>query len=115
MYEQIGNFSLIDKAEFGEVRQYYVPKSEEDDAFEKLLDLSEHLSSQTSMEDVLSAKRILRTHLRSMQNRIVQIRLKKNDYAPISASEKEYFGLQKLALEDYSYSKGVNLSFESIL
>lgn len=115
MYEQIGKFSLIDKYEFGDVRQYYVPKSEEDDAFERLMDLSEHLSSQTSMEEVMSAKRNLRTHLRSMQNRVVQIRLKKNDYAPIPVSEKEYFGLQKLALEDYSYSKGVNLSCESIL
>lgn len=114
MYEQIGKFSLIDKDEFGDIRQYYVPKSEEDDAFEKLLELSESLSTKFSMEDILSAKRNLRDHLRSMQNRIVQIRLKKNDYAPIPVSEKEYFGLHKLALKDYSYNKGVDVSGEFI-
>ena len=115
MFEEIGQFSLIDKNEFGDVRQYYVPSSEDDKSFEVLLELSEKVKNTSLMDERLQAKRDLKSHFRSMQNSIVQIRIKRNDIAPIPADNRDYFGLQKLSIEDYSFEKGVNLSSSAIL
>ena len=43
-----------------------------------------------------------------MANRIVQVRLKKGQNAPLSESEK-YFDLQKISPFSYSMEKGVDL------
>lgn len=114
MFEEIGNFSLIDKDDFGDIRQYYVPNSEDDNLFEELLRLSENINDSSSMDERLQAKRKLHNHLREMQNRIVQIRIKRNDVAPSLSCDKDYFGLYKLAIDEYSFEKGVNLSSSSI-
>lgn len=117
MFKKIGSFSLIDENVYGEEISYYVPENEKDDSFEVLLEQNDTLNElwhqNSNMEIIKNQKRRIETQLRRMQNRIVQIRLKRNDYKPIIVDTRPYYNLHKLSSVDYSTDFGVNLSGSS--
>jgi hypothetical protein len=112
-FETLGQFKLIDEKEFGEEHQFYVPRDENDDAFDKLIELQKLIQVKTTKKrDFVESKEIqirLETHLRAMSERVVKVRLKKNESAPLS--DKEIFGLKKLTQNEGGYSSifGINL------
>jgi CRISPR-associated endonuclease/helicase Cas3 len=118
MYEKIGNFQLIDKQYFGEELQYYVPKNNRDTTFETLLSLQEGLmdvlKNRLDISIVRQQKNRLKSQLKKMSNRMVQIRLKKDETRP--GYETKYLDIHKIDLACYSFENGINLQGgESIL
>jgi CRISPR-associated endonuclease/helicase Cas3 len=113
MYDKIGKFQLIDKEEFGEELQFYVPRNQFDTKFELLLDKQKELISllkiNSSMPDIKLKKREIDNLLKTMSNNIIQIHLKKNQTMPILGNEKTYFNLYKLDSKCYSFSNGIDL------
>jgi CRISPR-associated endonuclease/helicase Cas3 len=112
-FETLGQFKLIDEKEFGEEHQFYIPKDENDDAFEKLIEIKNDIETQSKKrKEFGKVKEIqirLEAHLRSMSERIVRVRLKRNESAPLS--DKEIFGIKKLTQNQDGYSSifGINL------
>ncbi len=112
-FETLGKFKLIDEQEFGEEHQFYIPKDENDDAFEKLIEIKNGIEMQSKKrKDFVKVKEIqvrLEAHLRLMSERIVSVRLKRNESAPLS--DKEVFGIKKLTQNQGGYSSvfGINL------
>jgi hypothetical protein len=112
-FETLGQFKLIDEKQFGEEHQFYIPKDENDDAFEKLIEIKNDIETQSKKrKEFGKVKEIqirLEAHLRSMSERIVRVRLKRNESAPLS--DKEIFGIKKLTQNQDGYSSifGINL------
>jgi CRISPR-associated endonuclease/helicase Cas3 len=114
MFEKIGNFKLIEEDYFGTEMRFYVAENDEDTKFEELLEKQKQLIEllkqrpKVNFTIVKAKKKEIENHLKKMANRIVQVRLKKNQNAPLSESEK-YFDLQKISPFSYSMEKGVDL------
>ncbi len=121
MFEKIGKFQLIDKQLYGEDIQYYVPKSINDDNFEKLLKLQfELIDLYKNNADTICIrikKKSIEMLLRRMSSQIVQIRFFNRDQLrPLQGCEKSYFNLFKIDRSSYSFDMGVDLKgIESIL
>lgn len=118
-FETIGKFSLIDKQEFGEVKRFYVAEHEDDFKFEILLDLQDELIDllkHDAEDNIISVKKKqIHSHLKSMANQIVEVRMKKDQSVPIMSNSRDYFGLIKIDPEFYSYDTGVNLNQVSFI
>lgn len=114
MFEKIGNFKLIEEEYFGTEMRYYVAENDEDCKFEELLEkqkqLMELLKKRPNVDFTIvkAKKKEIENHLKKMANRIVQVRLKKGQNAPLSVSEP-YFDLYKISPFSYSFEKGVNM------
>ena len=113
MYEKIGKFSLINKNIFGEEYLYYVPRNDMDKNFELLLEYQKNLTESLSHDDKISIiqcnKRKLSNQLKKMSNRIVQIRFKQNQTKPITSSDEDYNGLNKISAECYNFRTGIQI------
>ena len=113
-YDKIGKFQLIDKLLFGEEVQYYVPKNNADKKFEVLLYYHDELCTLLRIEKVdkniirLKKKRI-KSHLKTMSNQIVQIRLSQKHIKPFLGNQKCYFEICKLHPSSYTFEKGIDL------
>ncbi len=110
-FETLGQFRLIDEKEFGEEYRYYVPKDEDDDAFEKLREFQEQVRGRKPFAEAKKIKVGLETHLSSMSERVVVIRLheSKKGFAP--QATEEVLGIKKLVQkDDYSFEKGISLA-----
>ncbi|MBQ3946268.1 MAG: CRISPR-associated helicase/endonuclease Cas3, partial [Alphaproteobacteria bacterium] len=113
-FEKIGNFKLIEEEYFGTEMRYYVAENDEDCKFEELLEkqkqLMELLKKRPNVDFTIvkAKKKEIENHLKKMANRIVQVRLKKGQNAPLSVSEP-YFDLYKISPFSYSFEKGVNM------
>lgn len=116
-FEKIGQFSLIDKIEYGEIRRFYV--SEDDDRFEILLDLQDELKnllkSDCSENIIKVKKKEIENHLKKMSNQIVEVRIRKDQTVPIMADNRDYFGLMKIDSEFYTSELGVNLDNQTFI
>lgn len=113
MYRDIGKFRLIDEQEFGEIKKYYVPQSNEDNNFEKLLILEKELQvilakEKKNYDEIVPKKFAIKQLLNIMSGNIVQVRLKRTDYKPLE-SPNDYFGLFEIDTQFYSKTKGVIL------
>ena len=119
MYEKIGAFSLIDKQSFGEEVRYYVPTQEDDNSFEGLLNKQDNLVAayqrNADLNEISLLKKEIEAHLRGMQNQIVQIRLRPKDSRPSTACDRDYLGLFKISLQDYTFESGVNLTCSCLM
>lgn len=118
-YEKIGKFQLIDEQEYGIVRQYFVPKND-DERFENLLALNIEIQQLYKSQDkdwtqirLLSLK--LNSLLKEMSNRIVSVRLKKNDTPPLCQNNIDFNGIFKISLDSYSFEKGVDVAGEDFI
>lgn len=118
MFEKIGRFKLINEDYYGEQKRFYVPANNNDDNFEILLnkqsELVELLKNNSSISVIKAKKKDIEIHLKKMSNRIVQVRLKKDQNGPLVVSEP-YFDLYKISEEDYTFEKGINLNGDFIL
>jgi CRISPR-associated endonuclease/helicase Cas3 len=112
-YGDIGRFRLIPECRYGAQVQFYVPESDEDKRFEKLVEYQAAIQ-QSEEEDVpiktrLANKRKLHLHLREMMPRVVQMNLGEKD--PPLSELAEYEGmvshLYKLKLKYYSKEYGI--------
>lgn len=113
-FSEIGKFKLIDEREFGEEYRYYVPKSDNDSAFEQLEKLHTELK-EINFSDFEKRKFKyiqIENHLKNMAGNVVQVRLKQMDNKPIASSEN-CCGLLKLSKECYSSVIGIQLSTEN--
>lgn len=114
MFEKIGNFKLIEEEYFGTEMRFYVAENDEDSKFEELLEKQKQLIEllkqrpKVKFTIIKAKKKEIENHLKKMANRIVQVRLKKGQNAPLAESEK-YFDLQKVSSFSYSMEKGVDL------
>ena len=111
-FETLGQFKLIDEKLFGEEHQFYIPKDENDEQFEKLIEIKESLkeSKKKGYSELKENQIRLQMHLRSMSERIVRVRLKKSEIAPLA--NEEVLGIKKLTQNDGGYSSifGINLN-----
>lgn len=119
-YEKIGKFQLIDEQEYGIVKQYFVVKNNNDLRFEYLLDLSIEIEQLTKSKNkdwtqirLTSLK--INSLLKDMSNRIVSVRLKKNDIPPLCQNNKDFNGLFKISPDSYSFEKGVDIEGEDFI
>ena len=114
MFEKIGNFKLIEEEYFGTEMRYYVAENDEDYKFEELLEKQKQLiellkqKPKINFTIIKAKKREIENHLKEMANRIVQVRLKKGQNAPLSLSES-YFDLYKISPFSYSFDKGIDM------
>lgn len=113
-FSEIGKFKLIDEREFGEEYRYYVPKSDNDSAFEQLEKLHAELK-EINFSDFEKRKFKyiqIENHLKSMAGNIVHVRLRQMDIKPIACSEN-CCGLLKLLKGCYNSTIGIQLSTEN--
>lgn len=114
MFDKIGHFKLIEEDYFGTEMRFYVADNDKDTKFEELLEkqkqLIELLKQRQKIDFAIikAKKKEIENHLKKMANRIVQVRLKKGQNAPLSVSEP-YFDLYKISPFSYSFEKGVDL------
>lgn len=120
MFEKIGKFQLIDKLDFGEEFQFYVPKRANDENFEILLNKQEELlglyKAKSDFSVIKRKKKEIEIHLKRMSNQIVQIRLRSSfqrEY--LRGSDDNYFSLCKINFNNYSFEKGVDLKQDECL
>ena len=118
MFNKIGQFRLIDKNSYGEEVRFYV-SSNNDDNYEYLIKLHNELQAiykDNSDYGAIRAKRKeIEIHLNKMANRIVQVRMKKNDKMPLLACESAYYNLYKIDTQCYSYETGIDIKGEEFI
>lgn len=118
MFEKIGRFRLIDDEFYGEQKRYYIAENEYDNSFEVLLnkqsELIDLLRNNSNISIIKAKKKEIELHLKRMSNRIVQVRLKKDQNGPLPVSES-YFDLCKISENDYTFEEGVKLNGAFIL
>lgn len=119
MFEKIGKFSLIDNSIFGEECLYYVPLNKKDRMFEELLSLKQKLS--TAVDDgqdlvvIKAIKRLFNNHLKRMSNRIVQVRIQKNQEKPLLSSDLCVCDIYKIDSACYDFYRGIHLEGKEFL
>lgn len=120
MFDKIGKFKLIEEEFYGTEKRFYVAENDDDTLFEELLEkqkqLIDSLRQRPKVDFVIikAKKKEIENCLKKMANRIVQVRLKKDQSGPIPISEP-YYDLYKISPNDYTFDKGVNLDVDCIL
>lgn len=113
MYDKIGKFQLIDKQDFGEEYQYFVPRRNTDKRFEILLnkhnELIDLLKHKENISMIRRKKKEIEIQIKRMANDIVQIHLKKDQQQPLPSNEKSYYGLIEIDRSFYSFQEGIDL------
>ena len=116
LYEKIGQFRLIDEDFYGEERRYYVREHESDHSFDCLLskhdELIEMLRNDADFIHVKAKKKEIEILLKEMSNRIVVVRLKKNQTGPLAVNES-YYDLCEIGCDSYSFERGIRLDEEN--
>ena len=119
MFEKIGKFSLIDNSVFGEERLYYIPLNKKDRMFEDLLSIKQKLS--TAVDDgqdltvIKAIKRLFSNHLKRMSNRIVQVRIQKNQERPLLSSDLCVCDIYKIDPACYDFYRGIHIEGKEFL
>ena len=115
-FADIGGFKLIDEREFGAELRYYIPRDENDDAIETLVNLYRSRPRTRDFKANKNHRLKIDNQLRSMTDRIVTFRLPSGRTAPATESlgkdfpDNEVFGIRQLAnKEDYTFEFGVEL------
>lgn len=112
-FENAGRFQLINNNTFGTQYQFYVPKNDEDNEFEKLSELIASISKESYVEAVKS-KIDINSQLKRMSMRIISVRLKSKTDIPPLAYPNAVCGLLKLNKENYDSTIGFKLNKEDI-
>jgi len=112
-FENVGKFQLINNKVFGTQYQFFVPESDEDYRFEEL----ENLICEAKQSEFFMMKQQkikIETKIKSINNRVVSVRLYKDYDLPSLANPKMVCGMYKLHLQNYSRIKGVLLGGEDV-
>ena len=107
-FEQLGKFRLIDEDYFGFEFRYYIPKDEQDEAFEELQTLTQ-IKNTRNYEEAMQKRIAIETKLKEMSARIVTFRIRDENLAPAAEGE-EVCKIRKLGdLSRYTFEKGIEL------
>ncbi|MCF8356833.1 MAG: CRISPR-associated helicase Cas3' [Melioribacteraceae bacterium] len=109
-FETVGQFQLINKKEFGDEMQYYIPRNKNDNEFEKLEQLYyqlQHIEFNTFEKKKMAWIKV-ENQMRKMSERILQVRIKSTEAKPISDKDP-CFQIYKLS-ENYNSINGIDLS-----
>lgn len=112
-FENVGRFQLINNNTFGTQYQFYIPKNDEDNEFEKLYELIASISKESYSEAVKS-KIDINLQLNRMSMKIISVRLKSKTDIPPLAYPNAVCGLLKLNKENYDSTIGFKLNKEDI-
>jgi CRISPR-associated endonuclease/helicase Cas3 len=114
-FEHLGKFQLINNEFFGQEFRYYIPENESDNKLEELYLLFSQSFDAKNYEEKKRLKIKLDNGLKRLSNRILNVRIKKNQNAPLFREGKEFFGLRILSdLNMYSSETGLNLGNENL-
>ena len=114
-FELLGKFQLINKDVFGEQYRYYIPKNSEDRAYDELLEIMYQLKDAKTFEESKQIKIRLNNGLKNLGNRILNVRIGRNQIAPQFSNSDEKFGIRVLSeLSKYSYEAGLELGTENL-
>lgn len=109
-FESVGRFQLINKKEFGNEVQYYIPRSINDNEYEKLELL--HSELQSIKYGDFEKKKVkwieIENQIRKMTERILQVRIKSTEVKPM-ADKEPCFQIHKLSIS-YNNKTGIDLS-----
>lgn len=113
-FDKIGKFQLIDEYEYGIIKQYFVPESNQDDRFEILFSFKEELAKifENKENDITSIKNIkikIKNQLKDMANNIVSVRISSENQEPLLGFNEDCFGIWKISTESYSIENGIDL------
>ena len=113
-FENAGKFKLILESKFGETYQYFIPKNENDNRYFELQEILERSFSAKEIKEKVYYKLKLETSLKNISDRLLTVRIKKDQIAPPYSNPEEYFGIRVLAdLDTYSSETGIELGIEN--
>ena len=112
-FENVGKFKLINNNTFGTQYQFYVPKNDKDNEFEKLSELIASISNDSYGEAVKS-KIDINSQIKRMSMRIISVRLKSKTDIPPLGYPNAVCGLLKLNKENYDSVIGFKINKEDI-
>lgn len=113
-FEILGKFQFINKDIFGEQYRYYIPKDDNDDTYDQLVEILSILKSSETFEERKQIKIRLNNGLKNLENRILNVRITNNQTAPSYSNSNENFGIRVLSdLTKYSYDKGLEIGIEN--
>jgi len=109
-FEKIGKFRLIDKNDFGESYNIYVPKNDNDNSFETLIDLhkKQKKAFYESLEKGLAQKALTKAHLKKMSGQVLQVRINPKNQSMPSFLIK-CFDLYLIDRENYNFDTGIKI------
>ena len=96
-----------------------VPLNKKDRMFEDLLSIKQKLS--TAVDDgqdltvIKAIKRLFSNHLKRMSNRIVQVRIQKNQERPLLSSDLCVCDIYKIDPACYDFYRGIHLEGKEFL
>ena len=108
-FETLGQFKLINEADFGFEWQYYIPENEQDMEYEKAVEMMFLMTKAEGYAESKKCKILLNQQLKKLADRIISIRTFKKDESliPLSRNKEKYFEIRVLAdLELYSFENG---------
>lgn len=112
-FEKVGRFQLINNNTFGTQYQFYVPKNDEDNAFEELITLLKTTGSD-NYEESRKSKINVNLHLKKMSSRVISIRIINMLNFPILLYPEPVCGFYKLSSDNYDSVVGYKLNKEDI-
>ena len=112
-YGDMGQFRLISEQEYGDQVQFYVPKSDDDESYEKLVALVEEKAALENSfapapKDVILKMREIFRHRRTMMGRVVQVNLDGDEIAELSVYSEPVFKILKLKPGRYDSERGLH-------
>jgi CRISPR-associated endonuclease/helicase Cas3 len=106
-FETLGKFKLIQEKVFGFEFQYFIPESEDDDKYDKTVELLEKTLAARDFVTKRQWKIQLTRQLKKVLERTITIRTFDKDNVPAPANPKEYFDIRVLAdLDLYTFERG---------
>lgn len=113
-FDLLGKFQLINNDTFGEQYRYYIPKDREDNSYDELIQIMSLLKDAKTFEESKQIKIRLNNGLKAIGNRILNVRIGKNQTSPQFLNPDEKFGIRVLSdLEKYSSETGLELGTEN--
>lgn len=119
MYGELGAYTVIPKERYGVQEQFYVPVSDEDDKYEKLIEIMGDITQADdapidpkvdSLKEKLAFKKKMHEHVRSMMNRVVQVNVPDESYIPsLSVYSEMYCHIYKLKPGHYDSDYGFHI------
>ena len=115
-FDLLGKFQLINNDTFGEQYRYYIPKDREDNSYDELIQIVSFLKDTKTFEESKQIKIRLNNGLKAIGNRILNVRIGKNQTPPQFSNPDEKFGIRVLSdLYKYSSETGLELGTENQL
>jgi CRISPR-associated endonuclease/helicase Cas3 len=110
-FETLGQFKLINEADFGFEWQYYIPENDQDMEYEKAIEMMFQMVKAEGYAESKKHKIMLNQQLKKIADRTITIRTfsknKDETLIPLSSNKEKYFDIRVLAnLDLYSFEKG---------